>query len=106
VCDGELSAEQKVSGVMMIYFAVFVVPLVAGIVAGYALREKWQANLNKATLPIIIALVFSLGFSIGIDNDALSSLPRVGWNALFIASLTIVFSIVLVELARRKVKLA
>jgi len=91
---------------MMVYFAILVAPLVAGILAGYALRKKWHANLNKATLPIIIVLIFSLGFSIGSNKDVLSSLPRVGWNALLIASLTIVFSIALVELAKRKVKLA
>jgi uncharacterized membrane protein YbjE (DUF340 family) len=91
---------------MMVNFAILVVPLVAGILVGYALRKRWHANLNKATLAIVMVLIFSLGFSIGSNDDVLSSLPRVGWNAFFIASLAIVFSIALVELARKKVKLA
>jgi uncharacterized membrane protein YbjE (DUF340 family) len=90
----------------MVNFAILVVPLVAGILAGYALRKRWHADLSKATFAIIIVLIFSLGYSIGSNNDVLSSLPRVGWNALFMASLAIVFSIALVELVRRKVKLA
>jgi uncharacterized membrane protein YbjE (DUF340 family) len=69
------------------------------------LRKKWHADLSKATSAVIIVLIFSLGFSIGSNDDVLSSLPRVGWNALFMAVLSIVFSIAIVELFRRKVKL-
>jgi len=90
---------------MMVNFGVLVLPLFAGILAGYALRKRWHVNLTRITFAIIIALIFSLGFSIGSSDDVLTSLPRVGWSALFMASLTILFSIVLVELARRKVKL-
>jgi uncharacterized membrane protein YbjE (DUF340 family) len=90
---------------MMVNLPILVVPLFAGILAGYALRKRLHVNLTKVMFGIIIALIFSLGFSIGSNNDVLTSLPRVGWSALFIASLTILFSVVLVELARRKVKL-
>jgi uncharacterized membrane protein YbjE (DUF340 family) len=90
---------------MMVNFAILLVPLATGILAGYALRKRWHANLTKTTSAIIIILIFSLGFSIGSNNDVLSSLPRVGWNALFIAVLSIVFSIAMVELVRRKVRL-
>ena len=89
----------------MLNFAILLVPLVAGILTGYALRKKWHADLNKATSAVIIILIVSLGFSMGSNNDVLSSLPRVGWNALFMAVLSIVFSIAIVELVRRKVKL-
>jgi uncharacterized membrane protein YbjE (DUF340 family) len=90
---------------MMINFGILVVPLFAGILTGYVLRKRWQVNMTKITFAIIIVLIFSLGFSIGSNNDVLTSLPRVGWSALFIASLTILFSVALVELARRKMKL-
>jgi uncharacterized membrane protein YbjE (DUF340 family) len=90
----------------MVDFAVFVVPLVAGILTGYALRNRWHANVSRATFVTILALIFSLGFSIGSNNDVLSSLPRVAWNAFFMAVLAIVFSVALVELAKRRVKLA
>jgi uncharacterized membrane protein YbjE (DUF340 family) len=90
---------------MMLNFTILLVPLVAGILTGYALRKKWHADLSKATSAVIMVLIFSLGFSMGSNNDVLSSLPRVGWNALFMAVLSIVFSIATVELVRRKVKL-
>jgi cellobiose-specific phosphotransferase system component IIC len=89
----------------MVQFQILVLPLFAGILTGYALRKRWHVKLTKVMFATIIALIFSLGFSIGSNNDALTSLPRVGWSALFIAALTILFSIALVELARRKVKL-
>ena len=89
----------------MLNLAVLIVPLVAGVSLGYALRRKGQANLSKVTFGIIIVLIFSLGFSIGSNNEVLSSLPRVGLSAFVITLLAIVFSIVFVELIRRKVRL-
>ncbi len=89
----------------MLNLIVLIVPLVAGVSLGYALRKKRQANLSKVTFGIIIILIFSLGFSIGSNNEVLSSLPRVGLSAFVITLLAILFSIIFVELIRRKVKL-
>jgi len=89
----------------MLNLVVLVVPLVAGVSLGIALRRKRQANLSKVAFGIIIVLIFSLGFSIGSNNEVLSSLPRVGVSALVIAFLAILFSIIFVELIRRKVRL-
>lgn len=89
----------------MLNLVVLIVPLVAGVSLGYALRRKRQASLSKVTFGIIIVLIFSLGFSIGSNNEVLSSLPRVGVSALVIAFLAILFSIIFVELIRRKVRL-
>ncbi len=82
-------------------FALLVVPLVAGMLLGYFLREKKKANLGKVTLGIILVLIFSLGFSIGSNSELLNSLPEVGLSAVVIASLAIVFSVVLVKVGRR-----
>ena len=82
-------------------FALLVVPLVAGMLLGYFLREKKKANLGKVTLGIILVLIFSLGFSIGSNSELLNSLPDVGLSAVVIASLAIVFSVVLVKAVRR-----
>ena len=90
---------------VMLNLVVLVVPLVAGVSLGIALRRKRQANLSKVAFGIIIVLIFSLGFSIGSNNEVLSSLPRVGLSALVIAFLAILFSIIFVELIRRKVRL-
>jgi predicted ABC-type exoprotein transport system permease subunit len=46
-------------------------------------------------------LIFSLGFSIGSNSELLNSLPEVGLSAVVIASLAIVFSVVLVKVGRR-----
>ena len=90
---------------VMLNLVVLIVPLVAGVSLGYALRRKRQANLGKVSFGIIIVLIFSLGFNIGSNNEVLSSLPRVGLSAFVIALLAIFFSIIFVELIRRKVRL-
>jgi len=82
-------------------FALLVVPLVAGMLLGYFLREKRKVNLGKVTFGIILVLIFSLGFSIGSNSELLNSLPEVGLSAVVIASLAIVFSVVFVKVSRR-----
>jgi len=83
-------------------FALLVVPLVAGMLAGYFLREKREVNLGKLTLGIIMVLIFSLGFGIGSNSVLLNSLPDVGLSAVVIASLAIVFSVISVKAVRRR----
>jgi hypothetical protein len=84
---------------------MLVVPLVAGIILGYFLREKRKIDLGKVTIGAIVALIFSLGFGIGSNSELLGSLPRVALNAIVIAGLAIVFSVLFVVVARRKVGL-
>jgi hypothetical protein len=83
-------------------FTLLVVPLAAGMILGYFLRENRKVNLDKITLGIIILLIFSLGFGIGSNSELLNSLPDVGLNAAVIASLAIVFSVVLVKAVKTK----
>ena len=82
-------------------FAVLVVPLVAGILIGYFLREKRKLNLGKVTVGTILVLIFSLGFGIGSNGELLNSLPSVGLSAILIAALAIAFSVVFVKAARK-----
>ena len=82
-------------------FALLVVPLAAGMLLGYSLREKRKVNLGKVTFGIILVLIFSLGFGIGSNSELLNSLPDVGLSAAVIASLTIVFSVVFVRAVKR-----
>ncbi|MGQ9641447.1 MAG: LysO family transporter [Candidatus Bathycorpusculaceae bacterium] len=77
------------------------IALVAGITLGFVFRNKKRFNLEKVTLFTILALIFSLGFSLGSNTELLSSMPLVGVNALFISVLTIIFSIVFLEIARK-----
>jgi predicted ABC-type exoprotein transport system permease subunit len=82
-------------------FALLIIPLAAGMLFGYFLREKRKVNLGKLTLGIILVLIFSLGFGIGSNSELLNSLPEVGLSAVVIASLAIVFSVILVKAVKR-----
>ena len=46
-------------------------------------------------------MIFSLGFGIGSNSELLNSLPDVGLSAVVIASLAIVFSVILVKAVKR-----
>lgn len=84
---------------------VLVVPLVLGVVAGFLLRDKWHFDLSKVTFGVILVLIFSLGFTIGSNNELLASFPSVGVSALALALLAIGFSVFFVVLVRRRLRL-
>jgi len=81
-----------------------IIPLLAGILLGLFLRDKKRIDLGKATFGAIVALIFSMGFTIGSNNDLLVLMPRIGVNAIVIALLTIFFSVVFVKAARKVVR--
>ena len=82
-----------------------IIPLIAGILLGYFSREKTRLNLDKVTLMAIVVLIFSLGFSIGSNTELLNSMPKIGLTALVMSVLAIIFSVLFVKLARRKVRM-
>jgi len=81
-----------------------IIPLVAGILLGYLLRNRKRIKLDKASLAVIVILIFSLGFGIGSNNELLNAMPKVGFNALIISVITILFSIAFVMAGRRMVR--
>jgi hypothetical protein len=83
----------------------FIVPLIAGILFGYALRNKKRVNLSQVTFGAIVVLIFSLGFSIGSSNELLGAMPRVGLNAVVVLMLALLFSVVFVKVARKMVRM-
>ncbi len=89
----------------MVNLVGLVVPLIAGIGLGFLLRGKKQVDLGKVTFGVILALIFSLGFSIGENRELLEALPRVGVDAVVIAVLAMLFSAVFVVAARKAVGL-
>ncbi len=89
----------------MINLIGLVAPLIAGIGLGFLLREKKHVDLGKVTFGVILALIFSLGFSIGENKELLEALPRVGVDAVVIAVLAMFFSAVFVVAARKAVGL-
>ena len=84
---------------------VLVVPLVVCVSAGFLLRDKWHFGLSKVTFGVILVLIFSLGFTIGSNNELLASFPSVGVSALALALLAIGFSVLFVVLVRRRLGL-
>ncbi|MFB3888334.1 MAG: LysO family transporter [Candidatus Bathyarchaeia archaeon] len=80
------------------------IPLVAGIVAGYVLRNRKQLKLAKASVPIVLVLIFCIGFGIGSSNELLAAMPTVGLQALVICVLAVSFSIAFVLIGRRLMK--
>jgi len=84
---------------------VLVVPLVLGVVAGFLLRDKRHFDLSEVTFGVILVLIFSLGFTIGSNNELLASFPSVGVSAFVLALLAIGFSVLFVVLVRRRLRL-
>jgi uncharacterized membrane protein YbjE (DUF340 family) len=82
-----------------------IVPLIAGILFGYVLRNKRHINLSRITFGTIIVLIFSLGFSMGSNNELLSAMPKVGLDAVVILTLTVLFSVVFVKAVGKMVKM-
>ena len=82
-----------------------VLALIAGIGLGYVLRGKKQIDLGKIVFGAIIVLIFSMGFSIGSNNELLASMPVIGVNAVAIMALSVIFSILFLKAARKLVKL-
>ena len=89
----------------MLNLLAFAFPLIAGILLGYFLRDKKRINLGRITFGTILALIFSLGFSIGSSNELLSAMPKVGLNAAVILALTLLFSVVFLKTVKKMVKM-
>jgi len=81
--------------------AKLVIPLVAGIILGYFLRNKERLSFNKIISGIILVLMFSLGFNIGLNNELLAIMPQVGLSTIILLSATLLFSVLFVEAARK-----
>ena len=50
-------------------------------------------------------LIFSLGFSIGSNNELLQSMPNIGLDAVFMVTLALFFSVVFLKAFRKMIKL-
>jgi len=101
----EFSVDFKMQIAFDLTILFLMVPLAVGLLLGYLLRERKHVDLKKITFAIILVLIFSLGFTIGSNNDLLVSLPRVGVSALGMAVLAIGFSVFFVVLVRRRLRL-
>ena len=100
VCLGNPGGGKQVSNLINL-----IIPLIAGILLGYFLRNKKHLRLDKVIFWAIIVLIFSLGFSIGSNSKLLNSLPTVGVTAIIISVMTILFSMFFLKIARKAVKI-
>jgi uncharacterized transporter YbjL len=91
-----------VSDVLTVVYLM--IPLLAGIFVGYLVRDKKKMKLDKASVGIIVLLIFCVGFSVGSSNELLAAMPTVGLQALLICVLAIAFSIAFVVVGRKLVK--
>jgi uncharacterized membrane protein YbjE (DUF340 family) len=82
-----------------------ILPLIAGIVIGYFLRNKKHMDLQKVTFGAILTLIFSMGFAIGSNNDLLESMPATGLNALVLVALVMLFSVLFLKAFTKMAKL-
>jgi uncharacterized membrane protein YbjE (DUF340 family) len=97
------NVEEKIALFDPLTFVYLIVPLVMGILLGYLLRDRKLPKLDKASLAVVVILIFALGFGIGSNNELLSSLPQVGAQGLVIAVLAILFSIAFVKAGKKLV---
>ena len=97
------NVEEKVALFDPLTFVYLIVPLVLGILLGYLLRDRKLPKPDKASLAVVVILIFALGFGIGSNNELLSSLPQVGAQGLVIAVLAILFSIAFVKAGKKLV---
>jgi 4-hydroxybenzoate polyprenyltransferase len=82
-----------------------IVPLVAGIAIGYFLRKRKHLDLGKVTIGAIVLLIFSMGFSIGSNNELLQSMPNIGFDAVAMVALALFFSVIFLKAFRKVVNL-
>ncbi len=82
-----------------------IVPLIAGIMVGFLLRNRKRIDLGKISFGAIIVLIFSMGFSIGSSNELLQSMPKIGLNALVMVGLAMFFSVIFLKVFQKMVKL-
>lgn len=82
-----------------------IIPLVVGIALGYFLRNKKALNLNRLVSGTILVLIFSLGFTIGSNNDLLAVMPSVGLSAIVLLSTALLFSIIFAKAAEKLMKI-
>lgn len=81
-----------------------IVFLTLGIILGYFVRKKprFLKTSNQLVSISIYALLFLLGVALGVNDDVLVQLPKLGGYAFILAVLSIIGSIALAAFLYRK----
>lgn len=77
--------------------------LFIGALIGYndLIKGKIGDNLDKIQDICLLFLLFTMGITIGLDDEVVSNLFSIGFQALIISIFTIVFSIIAVRLIKK-----
>lgn len=67
---------------------IIITCMLAGFIAGFLLRRKRFSFPGRAITPLVWVLLFMLGVTIGSDRQLISSLPRLGSQAVIIGVLS------------------
>ncbi|MEM2254532.1 MAG: hypothetical protein QXD73_02945 [Candidatus Bathyarchaeia archaeon] len=89
----------------LLNIAALTLSLVFGVVVGYCLRGKKLFKVERLVLGSILALIFSLGFSIGSNSELLEVMPSVWFNALVLLAMALFFSVLCTKVAAKLVKI-
>jgi uncharacterized membrane protein YbjE (DUF340 family) len=79
---------------------IFIAIMVSGFAVGWLARgrARFLAGVGALTRPVILALLFLMGISIGLDDRTMSNLGAIGLNSLAFAVLTILGSMLVLAL--------
>ncbi|MEM3601297.1 MAG: LysO family transporter [Candidatus Bathyarchaeia archaeon] len=81
------------------------IPLFLGLVLGYILRRgKKRLNLDRLIFWVILFLVFSLGFTVGSNNELLAVMPDAGFKAVVLSAMTLIFTILFIKALGKMVR--
>ncbi len=80
--------------------------LLGGIIGNKGkVSEKIEKNLGRIQTFFLLALLFFMGVTIGINDEIISNLLSIGFKAGIIAVFTVVFSIIAVYVVNKIFKL-
>lgn len=83
---------------------IVIAMMFSGIAFGYLMRRFRFTHIGKIIIFFIWVLLFVLGVEVGGNSNVINSLPTLGVEALFIASLSILGSAIAAMLLWKNVK--
>lgn len=88
----------------MLFIAILIGTIIHGVLIGYASRKIEMKHINHVVLFFICLLLFIIGVEIGQDKQVLTNLPKLGYVALLIATLTALGSMLMAWLLWRRIR--
>jgi uncharacterized membrane protein YbjE (DUF340 family) len=81
-----------------------IIVLIIGMIIGSKLKvtDKTKDKIGKFQYIGVILLLFSMGASLGFNDNLLKDLPKIGFEALLFGIFTTLFSILFVFLLTKK----